>query len=192
MDANRIAQIEQEINEDDLEPHAAEATIRELIAGIRERDSWLTKLAQSICDDEDLPDRERIEKAVNERELALDNVQGNQSMIADQRRHIEKLKQKLETQRPTSFAKAWEQFQRAGFQYGTDALEQVRFGFEIAQGKKPHQLGIDPEVIYVEVEELDRLRKIEHTVRELMCVGISSVEERERIIVEVLALVGDA
>lgn len=191
MDAKRLAQIEQEIDEDELEPHRAKETIKELIAGIRERDSWTTKVAQSICDDEDMPDRDRIEKAVNERELALDNVQGQQSVIADQRRHIEKLKQKLERERPTSFAKAWEQFQRAGFQYGPDALEQVRFGFEIAQGRKPQHLGIDPEVIYVEVEELDRLRKIEHTVRELMCVEISSVEERERIIVEVLALVGD-
>jgi hypothetical protein len=41
-----------------------------------------------------------------------------------------------EVREPT-FQEAWRAFQDAGYQYGEEALEQVRFGWEIAQGKVP-------------------------------------------------------
>jgi hypothetical protein len=36
------------------------------------------------------------------------------------------------------FNRAWASFKKAGYQYGSDAIEQVRFGFEIAHGRTPH------------------------------------------------------
>lgn len=36
-----------------------------------------------------------------------------------------------------TFGQAWAEFEKAGYCYGDDALEQVRFGWEIAHGKRP-------------------------------------------------------
>lgn len=36
-----------------------------------------------------------------------------------------------------TFEEAWAEFEAAGFQYGEDALDNVRLGFEIARGRKP-------------------------------------------------------
>lgn len=36
-----------------------------------------------------------------------------------------------------TFEDAWQLFEAAGFRYGGDALEQVRFGWQIAHGRKP-------------------------------------------------------
>jgi hypothetical protein len=38
-----------------------------------------------------------------------------------------------------TFDQAWAEFEAAGFRYGRDALEQVRFGFEIARGRRPEK-----------------------------------------------------
>lgn len=38
---------------------------------------------------------------------------------------------------PPTFAEAWREMEAKGYQYGSDALENVRFGFAIARGEKP-------------------------------------------------------
>jgi len=35
------------------------------------------------------------------------------------------------------FEEAWGVFEKAGYRYGEDALENVRFGFEIGRGRRP-------------------------------------------------------
>jgi len=44
-----------------------------------------------------------------------------------------------------TFEKAWARFEEAGFNYGEDALEQVRFGWNIAHGYNFHPDGFTPE-----------------------------------------------
>ena len=38
---------------------------------------------------------------------------------------------------PSSFEEAWAEMEARGYQYGEDALEQVRFGWDLARGIKP-------------------------------------------------------
>lgn len=40
----------------------------------------------------------------------------------------------------TTFEEDWAVFEKAGYGYGEDALENVRFGWEIARGLKPQKI----------------------------------------------------
>lgn len=79
---------------------------------------------------------QRYEKAL---ELSLPALMlGLYKALVKEREKVASLKaaQGANPAAPKTFEEAWAEKERQGYQYGKDALEQVRFGWKIARGEK--------------------------------------------------------